>query len=391
MDDTPATPMGSPSRKKLRVTAEQKQAIIDNLQLEITERARKLRAGYALQCEDLRARVQRRVNRIPMAMRKMTMGELMARHEEGAKPRPASPVKHHANMTAARDRPLPPLPQELSKPPSPIRTSPIKGRKRKSSLIQIATDQDNDVFAPDTLPVAKKTRAKTATAAPRATSRAGKPVSVLSPRSHNSRTLPQSPFKSMSPVRAAFSRPVSPLKPASPFKTAASAATSAISASMHGMIESTKRGTAAAAGKLSRTASREKASPAKLVTSTASTRGKMLPPARPTTAAGSPQRTASQSSNHTSTSESSAVSSGTTVVKPKRGTRAAAAKSTITAATATRTKRAAATTTIAATKSTAASAAKEKVTGTGLRAKTASKKVAIAEPAGGRRVLRKRE
>ncbi|KPI45336.1 uncharacterized protein AB675_2700 [Cyphellophora attinorum] len=371
IDDTPATPTGSPSRKKLRVTAEQKQAIIDNLQLEITERARKLRAGYALQCEDLRARVQRRVNRIPMAMRKMTMGELMARHAESGKSRPASP--------------------ELGKPPSPLRTSPVKARKRKSSHIQIALDHDNDVFAPDTLPVAKKTRAKNATAAPRATSRAGKPVSVLSPRSHNSRTLPQSPFNSISPMKAAFSRPVSPLKPASPFKTAASAATSAISASMHGMIESTKRGTAAAAGKLSRTASREKTSPAKPVVVGANTRGKMLPPARPTTAASSPQRTASQSSNHTSTSESSAVSSGTTVVKPKRGTRAAAAKPTTAATAATRTKRAAATTTVAATKSTAASAAKEKVTGTGLRGKTASKKVAIAEPAGGRRVLRKRE
>lgn len=103
-DDEARTPMGSPPRKRLRVTQQQKQALIDNLQLEsthfflqnvrlefslsftlVTERARGLRAHYALQAQDLRARIERRINRIPMALRKKTMGELLAKHQEAAK------------------------------------------------------------------------------------------------------------------------------------------------------------------------------------------------------------------------------------------------------------------------------------------------------------------
>ncbi|ETN37242.1 uncharacterized protein HMPREF1541_08232 [Cyphellophora europaea CBS 101466] len=386
----PMTPTGSPARKKLKITETQKQALIDNLQLEITERARKLRAHYALQCADLRSRVERRVNRIPMATRKMTMGELMAKHAAAAKPQPTQPTKTQARFGPIHDRPLPPLPQEhSSKPASPIhKQSPPKGKKRKSSQIHIARDNE-DVYVMEPLPVAKKTRTNAAAnAAPaRATSRNGKQTNILSPRSHNSRTLPNSPVKQTSPMKSNFSRPMSPLKPASPLKTAASAASSAITASMHGMIESTKRGTAAAAGKLSRTTSREKTSPSKpTAASTANTRGKMLPPPRPA-APPSPQRSASQNSN---TSDSSAVSSGTTVVKPKRGTRATAATKAPPVTKARATRAGAGT---AATKPTASSVAKEKAAGAPSKGntRTANKKVVVAEPASGRRVLRKRD
>jgi hypothetical protein len=48
--------------------------------LAVTERARKLRAQYALQANDLRARIERRVNRIPLSLRKANMGELLEKH-----------------------------------------------------------------------------------------------------------------------------------------------------------------------------------------------------------------------------------------------------------------------------------------------------------------------
>lgn len=51
----------------------------------VTERARNLRAMYALQTKDLHCRIERRVNRIPVALRKMEMQELVARHEETKK------------------------------------------------------------------------------------------------------------------------------------------------------------------------------------------------------------------------------------------------------------------------------------------------------------------
>ncbi|THC94787.1 hypothetical protein EYZ11_005733 [Aspergillus tanneri] len=79
-DNNEARTPTSPPRKKLRITRNQKQALIDNLQLEITERARKLRAQYSLQANDLRARIERRVNRIPIALRKANMGELLEKH-----------------------------------------------------------------------------------------------------------------------------------------------------------------------------------------------------------------------------------------------------------------------------------------------------------------------
>lgn len=86
--DSPAhTPTSKSPIKKVFVgiTATQKQALIDNLQLEITERARKLRAQYAMQAQGLRTRVELRVNRIPTALRKLTMGELLQKYGEDVK------------------------------------------------------------------------------------------------------------------------------------------------------------------------------------------------------------------------------------------------------------------------------------------------------------------
>jgi hypothetical protein len=57
----------------------------------VTERARKLRAHYALQVQDLRARIERRVNRIPVALRKATMGELLEKHNAIARTAAGAP------------------------------------------------------------------------------------------------------------------------------------------------------------------------------------------------------------------------------------------------------------------------------------------------------------
>ena len=94
------SPTRSPAKRGAAITASQKQALIDNLQLEstskpmagevnqtltnltVTERARKLRAQYALQAQGLRMRLEMRVNRIPVALRKMTIGELLDKHGE---------------------------------------------------------------------------------------------------------------------------------------------------------------------------------------------------------------------------------------------------------------------------------------------------------------------
>ncbi|RMZ88805.1 hypothetical protein DV736_g3967, partial [Chaetothyriales sp. CBS 134916] len=369
----PATPTASPMQKKLKVTEAQKQALIDNLQLEIDGRERRLRAHYALQCADLRSRIERRINRIPIAMRKMTMAEVIAKHEEAIKARPT--VNKPAILPVASSRPLPQLPQEIAKHPLPkepqTRSPVVRGRKRKTSEIHIASDKDSeDQLELDNLPVVKKTRGKGAAAAAttRAASRTQKASSVLSPRSHNSRTLARSPIKEWkgpanpSSIRSAIARPISPVKPASPLKSAASA----ISAAAHGMA----RGAAATASKLGRTASREKTA----TTPTASVKGKMLPPPRPATGVVGSVSPTRQPSVYTTTSERSTTSSSTAIVnKPKRGRHAKASEE----------KRV-----DPAAKKTAAGASSK----TALKGSAAgtNKKVVVAEPAAGRRVLRKR-
>jgi hypothetical protein len=279
------------------------------------------------------------------------------------------------NVPAAKSRPLPLIPQTTSsKPSSPVRPAVGVSRaiKRVSNdEIHIASDKENDDHAPqstDAMPTLKNPkRVKASGPASRATSRTGKPNSVLSPKPHNSRTLPRSPIKEYpSPTKyhSYIARPTSPLKPASPLKTAASAATSAISASLHGMVEHAKRGAGATARGLTRTASKEKATNSKPTKS-------MAPPPRPVPQPHQQQestRTISSASSHSNSSNVSASSTSTTVVK--KGGRVV--------------------TTVSQTTTEKKGAAASKTAMKKTTATTTAKKVVVAEPAAGRRVLRKR-
>jgi hypothetical protein len=310
------------------------------------------------------------------------MGELLLKYSQGGNGAVMTTSKAPNAQPMMKDRPFdinPTAPQ--TKTVSPARIPVPVGRtiKHVKEPFQIASDKENEGLPSgpgsvvDSLPNLKNPkRAKAGTGpASRVVSRAGaKGGSVLSPKSHNSRTLPQSPIKEYRPTtspakhQSNIARPVSPLKPASPLKTAASAATSAISASIHGMVEHAKRGAGATARGLGRTASKEKAA--------ATLKAAMGPPPRP--AAQSKQqaettRPVSQTSSHSNSSETSASSTATTVVT-KKGT-----KTTLTSTT---------------TKKAAAGAAKTALKKT-IAGNTAgvTKKV-VAEPAAGRRVLRKR-
>jgi len=75
----------------------------------VGERARKLRAQYALQAQGLRMRLEMRVNRIPVALRKMTIGELLDKHSEGSlvrKEKTVSPVKTASRLPPPRSSPV---------------------------------------------------------------------------------------------------------------------------------------------------------------------------------------------------------------------------------------------------------------------------------------------
>ena len=115
-----------PSISMIAITEAQKQALVDNLQLEstyseliyvchrvlislVTERARKLRAQSALQAQGLRVRLEMRVNRIPQALRKTNMQDLLDKYSAKAEvlPRqnaPIAPVQKQATVSPVMNR-----------------------------------------------------------------------------------------------------------------------------------------------------------------------------------------------------------------------------------------------------------------------------------------------
>ncbi|KAL4960890.1 uncharacterized protein BDV14DRAFT_181606 [Aspergillus stella-maris] len=219
-----ATPTNTPPKKRMRITRSQKQTLMDNLQLEITERARKLRAQYALQAQDLRSRIERRVNRIPVALRKSNMGELLEKHTAAARalenPSPRkyrSPTKGSRNFTAM---------SASGKKAATV--SPSPRRFRKQSPAGIYSDKENAPASGEQLDVLKNPKRRTKHGAAAGTSRVvsqelrGGDARILSPKSSNSRTYPQSPLRASpeKPQSSSYlSRPMSPLKPSSPLKS----------------------------------------------------------------------------------------------------------------------------------------------------------------------------
>ncbi|KAK5731846.1 hypothetical protein LTR17_011058 [Elasticomyces elasticus] len=229
VDAPVATMIPSPVKQRpAGITQAQKQALIDNLQLEITERARKLRAQYALQAQGLRTRLEMRVNRIPPAMRKRKMGDLVDEY-------------------ARKNEPKEPKEQTIAVLKSPVKAVEVerKSLKRQSEFISVNNDDDKE-NAPqpassqqgqhhhEPLPNPKK-RAKptpsSTTANTKATRTASRKVvashpvvvvpapphgGVLSPKSHNSRTLPRSPFKhpGLSPEKQAMVERLTGVSPA---------------------------------------------------------------------------------------------------------------------------------------------------------------------------------
>ncbi|KAL8916318.1 MAG: hypothetical protein Q9208_008585 [Pyrenodesmia sp. 3 TL-2023] len=261
------TPTRSPSKRSIVITQGQKQALIDNLQLEITERARKLRAQYALQAQSLRTRVEMRVNRIPTAMRKANMGELYEKYLESTKQSSnTEPVNEPLSKTVQppNQHPSPKKPTVPSPSEHPEIAAPQRGTKRPSDHFSADDDKEN---TPDpTHPLSTKKRAK-----PNITH----PSAVLSPKSSN--PVNQSPTRPQlgSPQKSYQSHHTSPLKPSaafappkitSPAKAAAVVATNAATSATIASEKPRTTRTRAAAAKTAKaptmaTGSKSKAAP----------------------------------------------------------------------------------------------------------------------------------
>ncbi|GFP53602.1 hypothetical protein TASIC1_0002078700 [Trichoderma asperellum] len=191
---SPSTPQRSPIHKKRAgITMQQKQALIENLRLEITERARRLRAQYHLQAQGLRSRVEIRLNRIPTALRRATMGELLLKYAEQAQRAPAP----RPLPVPVKDLPLPPSPQ---KPTHQTTRAPQVGRAQKRLSDEITRDKENEHHVGEN----PKKRARGGDAG------VVRPAQVLSPTSSNSRLANRS--RATSPTKSYLYKSSSPLK-----------------------------------------------------------------------------------------------------------------------------------------------------------------------------------
>ncbi|APA13340.1 hypothetical protein SS1G_08076 [Sclerotinia sclerotiorum 1980 UF-70] len=176
----------------MAITIGQKQALMENLQLEITERARKLRAQYNVQAQGLKTRIEIRVNRIPISMRKKNIGDLFEKH-------------NNTGAQAARNEVRPPVPPKNTQKKIPVEESESGSSTQSTTSSHISKrnsdeaclDKENKVDNP-------KKRQKAAPILPeRTTSRVNMdPKQILSPRSANSRTLPASPIKPAPPAKS---------------------------------------------------------------------------------------------------------------------------------------------------------------------------------------------
>ncbi|CAG8976359.1 hypothetical protein HYALB_00006132 [Hymenoscyphus albidus] len=288
------TPTRSPiitQRVAKGLTENQKRAIIENLQLEVTERARKLRAQYALQAQTMRARLEIRINRIPVAMRNMNIGELAAQHLAlKQKSIAGSPAKNRVEDIREKTR--------VSPSPRP--------KKRKSDEMSI--DKENQENQEIEYP---KKRARAPNPAGRPISRETvQPSQVLSPRSANSRS-----YQLTQTRNAAQSKPV-PSRPVSPLKSSASAASGGAAGILTNMVEKAKATRGAAAVRKAtgpkkaetKKAETKKAAEAKQATGTIRGRKTPAPAAAPAARStrGRPR----------TVSDSSDTSNGTVVRKP---------------------------------------------------------------------------
>ncbi|CAF9908837.1 MAG: hypothetical protein ALECFALPRED_005069 [Alectoria fallacina] len=319
------TPVQSLQKRSMTITEGQKQALIDNLQLEITERARKLRAQYALQAQSLRTRIELRINRIPSYLRKANMGELwekymvtfdqkqqsMSQEEKAIEVAPASAPKPILGSEDSDSTDVPNIRRAKRTRRVPMCILALGWILTSRSDAMDSADKENNAQSLEAIPNPKKRTKMTTFAKSR---QATNPSTILSPKSANSRTLPQSPIRTelQSPQKSYFAHSTSPLKPissiklTSPAKAAAAAATSHLASMVN-----------------------EKAKPGR---PKATAGGKATNPTTAKAAVGRPKRGADVAKESedvrkvSNQSNVSSISTGTTIVKNARKAPTATAK-----------------------------------------------------------------
>ncbi|CAK7263885.1 hypothetical protein SEPCBS57363_000789 [Sporothrix epigloea] len=367
----------SRKRQKVAVTLTQKQALIDNLQLEgkftedveddnnhVTERARQLRAQYNLQAQGLRTRIEIRVNRIPMALRKLKMGDLLLKYSTDQQKAALKPV-----LLSEMDQKSSRTAVSRTESPRAAHVAVKRSAKRLSDHLT-GGDKENQNSHLDN---PKKRQLGGAKLTGNSNTQHGQ---VLSPASSNSRLNPRDRERTTpvptSPIKSLIARPMSPTK----------ASTTNLISSTAGKARST-RATTSRKPTTSSTASSATGGP---TATTARTRGRGAAAAAAAPASRSTAAAAARNARRTSgTSESSDASTSTVVRKasrPATGTTASGVRK-VTG------------TTAASSKKSVTSTAKNSVTGAATKraavVKTAASTATASATTRSGRVLRKRD
>ncbi|KFA48392.1 hypothetical protein S40293_00391 [Stachybotrys chartarum IBT 40293] len=239
---SPSTPhTRSPIKKRrMGLNPQQKQVLIDNLQLEstmifdniiglvadiissVTERARRLRAQYHLQAQGLRSRIQIRINRIPTSLRKVKMGDLLLKYLEQEKRKAIRAPPPVPSKDRPAQSPEHRLPHKAASPQRPGR--PEKHSRWVAQLEifwdewltphsdELIRDKENNIENAEQ--PKKRIRGNPVTEG--TAIRAGQ---VLSPTSSNTRLAARD--RPTSPTKSQIARPGSPLKGTGNGRTAA--------------------------------------------------------------------------------------------------------------------------------------------------------------------------
>ncbi|KAL2020685.1 hypothetical protein VTK56DRAFT_8081 [Thermocarpiscus australiensis] len=299
-------------KRKAAITLAQKQALIDNLQLEITERARKLRANYSIHAQSLRTRIEIRVNRIPTSLRKLTMGDLLRRYSG------EQPQKTGAATSTVSGPPVPvkdPAPSQPAVQRAPAATAQSSARPAKRPSHEISGgDKENEVEHVET-PKKKARLNPTADVA-------RNPGQVLSPTTSNSLMAPRE-RTAATPGRSGIARPA-----VTPGRTAAVATN--ILSNMAEKARSTRAGATAATTATRKpttstttSSSTNGAGPTTTTTTTARRKrgatvtAAVAPPAAP------PSRPATRTARRASGNSESSENSTSTVVRKRQAAAAA--------------------------------------------------------------------
>ena len=184
------------------------------------------------------------LNRIPASLRKANMGELWEKYLQMSDQKKQSASREGKALEAAPSSV--PEPIAVSEDTGPTEKPKVRGTKRTRRVVTCnlavcsiltscsdamdSADKENDAQHIEAIPNPKKRSKMTTTTAK--SRQATNPSTVLSPKSANSRTLPQSPVRPElnSHSKLYFAHPTSPLKPISPIKLASPAKTAAVAA-----------------------------------------------------------------------------------------------------------------------------------------------------------------